>query len=122
MTVARASCAAATRRSSASRYSWPRWMPSNTPTTATSLPSDGCSASVPSTTSIGLARQDLRRRDAGALAPTNANDRAVGVDQPQRHVRRGAREACRGTNETTLGSILDLGRREGHCWQGLEAG
>src|SRR6185503_18030785 len=118
MTIGRASCSAATRRSSPSRYSWPRWRPSNTPTTASTRPSDRASALVPSTTVIDCRRspsaavtsamQDLRRRDPEPVAPAHPDDRTGLVDEAQRDAVGGATKPGGWPDEAALAGVCDL--------------
>src|SRR5258706_7041557 len=124
MAAGRESRPAASRRSSPSRYSWPRWRPSNTPTTTNSRPCEPSSAPVPGTTITAAASvlEDLRRCDPCALTPAHAHDRACLVEEAERHAIRSIPEPGGRPNESALGRVGDLLARErdrGHALETL---
>ena len=113
------------RRARSSRYAWPRCRPSNTPTTTNSRPTDGSSASMPVDDAHRGSRGGRIFVGAirGALAPADADDRARGVDEPQRRSPSGGRAApAAGRTKRPWPASRDLGRRERDGRDRLEAG
>src|SRR5262245_27371338 len=139
-TAGRAPRASAPATRCSRRYWWPRWSPSNTPTTTKIGPRSAVRASMPWTTAMRPGRaasgiggdrlrsdtaealEHLRGGDPSPVARPDADDRAALVEEPDRGPFGQARDPRGRTDEAALAGIANLVGRQHDGGQAIEAG